>query len=96
MLSKRERHFLEDPFSFTSSQARAIRYRIRKKFDRTIDDLIMIMKNNNSIQIDGEKIAELKERLSAYQNFDTYQNSGAPNSRKDNNVKDDLYYLENW
>ena len=48
MLSKREREFLENPASFSKSEIRIYRFKIKRKLLKTLQDLELI--NNKIIE----------------------------------------------
>jgi len=59
LLSKNERNFVKDPYQFSKNNSNVIRFRIRKKLKKTKQDLDLLMKNCNGIEISKQEILDV-------------------------------------
>ncbi|CAE6486079.1 hypothetical protein [Candidatus Nitrosotenuis uzonensis] len=59
MLSKNERNFVKDPYQFSKNNSNVIRFRIRKKLKKTKQDLDLLMKNCDDIEISKQEILDV-------------------------------------
>lgn len=59
MLSKNERNFVKDPYRFSKNNSNVIRFRIRKKLKKTKQDLDLLMKNCDDIEISKQEILDV-------------------------------------
>ncbi|MGI0006947.1 MAG: hypothetical protein ACREAR_02995 [Nitrosotalea sp.] len=65
MLSKTERKFVQDPSLFSKRDARQYRYMIKKRLERDLIDLQLIIKNNIILGLDMKKLETQLEQISS-------------------------------
>lgn len=81
MLSKTERKFVQDPSLFSKRDARQYRYMIKKRLERDLVDLQLIIKNNIILGLDMQKLeTQLRIISSLISSVDCSKNSGKPSS----------------
>jgi hypothetical protein len=80
MLSKTERKFVQDPSSFSKRDARQYRYMIKKRLERDLVDLQLIIKNNIILGLDMQKLETQLGIISSLIDSDSSKNSGKPSS----------------
>lgn len=59
LLSKNERNFVKDPYQFSKNNSNVIRFRIRKKLKKAKQDLDLLIKNCDSIEISKQEIVDV-------------------------------------
>ncbi|MEM3065131.1 MAG: hypothetical protein QW177_07150 [Candidatus Nitrosotenuis sp.] len=56
MLSKKEREFVEDPFSFSKERAKVLRHRVKMRLKKAKSDLDLLFQNEYLTRIDPTKL----------------------------------------
>jgi len=59
LLSKTERDYVKDLHQFSKNNSNVLRHRIRKKLKKVKQDLDLLMKNCNSIEINKQEILDV-------------------------------------
>lgn len=80
MLSKTERKFVQDPSLFSKRDARQYRYTIKKRLERDLVDLQLIIKNNVTLGLDMKKLETQLGIISRLISSDSSKNSGKPSA----------------
>lgn len=80
MLSKTERKFVQDPSLFSKRDVRQYRYTIKKRLERDLVDLQLIIKNNVTLGLDMKKLETQLGTISSLIISDSSKNSGKPSA----------------
>jgi hypothetical protein len=92
LLSKTERDFVKDPYSFPKKKAKKFRYKIRKKIKILKQELDLLMENCNDIGISQQEVIG----FIGLSDHTTVQKEILRFPKKETRRFDLLSQLENW